>query len=511
MHLGVRGMANPVVNFIDTTFVFKELANTFDSPFLHDDTLFGTIDDDNNPDYDVTFAYIPDPAKLPGSIFVEIEGTFSTPPPDYEGTIFVDYEVEDSRIDFLRQGVKVTQEIDVTITDLDTGEATTVTFTIEITGANDTPTGRADKRTVSEQVASVVSRVLNNDTDPDVGDALALTTAGFKVKSITSTGEKFLTKAMIAVSQINALNPGNALALKDAIKIELDQAFEGLAKGETATIVIEYGISDDFGGLSASTYTLTVKGANDRDIVGSKANDRFLFGEKDGDRIFGLEGNDVIDARGGNDIIFGGPGADRQKGGKGIDTASYELSKQGVKANLLNSKSNTGDAKGDTYNGIENLTGTNKPDVLTGNKAGNHIKGLFGSDTLNGGDGNDILEGGLGADIHQGGRGKDTILFASAQDSLTFDKKLVDTVNGFSRKQGDTFDLRGVDPNSKTKKNEAFKFIDTKAFSGAAGELRLEKTKKQTVVQGDTNGDGFADFGFVVVTPVKLVEGDFLL
>ena len=58
--------------------------------------------------------------------------------------------------------------------------------------------------------------------------------------------------------------------------------------------------------------------------------------------------------------------------------------------------SNTGDAAGDTYANIENLTGSGFNDTLTGDS---------GANTLDGGAGSDVLLGGLGADTLIGGTG----------------------------------------------------------------------------------------------------------
>ena len=65
---------------------------------------------------------------------------------------------------------------------------------------------------------------------------------------------------------------------------------------------------------------------------------------------------------------------------------------------------NTGDAAGDTYTTIENLTGSAFADTLI---AAN------GANTLDGGAGNDVLIGGAGADALIGGTGTDTASYAT--------------------------------------------------------------------------------------------------
>src|SRR5258708_1592375 len=91
-------------------------------------------------------------------------------------------------------------------------------------------------------------------------------------------------------------------------------------------------------------------------IVGTNSNDK-LIGTAAADDIFGLSGND---------LLIGGAGADSLDGGTGTDTASYSTASVGVVANLLAPAGNTGDAAGDSYTSIENLTGSNFADTLTG-------------------------------------------------------------------------------------------------------------------------------------------------
>jgi hypothetical protein len=42
--------------------------------------------------------------------------------------------------------------------------------------------------------------------------------------------------------------------------------------------------------------------------------------------------------------------------------------------------------------------------------------------------------------------------------------------------------------------DQAFAFVGADAFHGVAGELRYEQISGNTYVQGDTDGDGIADF-----------------
>jgi Ca2+-binding RTX toxin-like protein len=104
----------------------------------------------------------------------------------------------------------------------------------------------------------------------------------------------------------------------------------------------------------------------------------------------------------------GGTSGDTLDGGAGTDTASYETATSYVIADLSSTSSNRGDASGDKYSSIENLTGSAYADTLRGNSGANVLKGGAGADKLYGRDGSDTLNGGAGSDTLDGGTGTDT-------------------------------------------------------------------------------------------------------
>lgn len=158
------------------------------------------------------------------------------------------------------------------------------------------------------------------------------------------------------------------------------------------------------------------RGANA--LYGTAAADT-ISGLGGNDELYGFGGNDTLDGGSGDDTLIGGSGADTLIGGSGIDIASYISALSGVRADLASPSKNSGDALGDTFSGIENLTGSSFNDVLSGNNSANVLIGGDGDDSLNGlGDG-DILIGGAGNDLLQGQGGNDRLEGGAGDDILT--------------------------------------------------------------------------------------------
>ncbi|MCJ8057315.1 FG-GAP-like repeat-containing protein [Shinella curvata] len=258
------------------------------------------------------------------------------------------------------------------------------------------------------------------------------------------------------------------------------------------------------------------KFADGAKIVGSSSADVMLAG-KGSQSLLGGKANDFLMGGSGDDSLTGGAGRDKLFGGTGSDTASYADAGKGVLAKLSFSSANSGDAEGDQYFSIENLTGSSHADKLTGDLNENRIGGGDGGDVLNGaagndklfGDsGNDKLYGWTGADRLYGGTGADLFVFTSTKHSTASAR---DMIHDFSQTQGDRIHLSGIDARAATSKNDAFTFIGEKAFSEKAGELRYFHKSGDTFVSGDVDGDGKADFALRLDNTIDLVKGDFIL
>ncbi|WP_432346638.1 hypothetical protein WMC41_00575 [Shinella yambaruensis] len=122
----------------------------------------------------------------------------------------------------------------------------------------------------------------------------------------------------------------------------------------------------------------------------------------------------------------------------------------------------------------------------------NELRGNSKANVIKGGKAIDYITGGKGADVMTGGGDADLFIFRKGDTGKT--KKNADLITDFNAKQGDKIDLHLWDANSKKPGMQDFNFIAKNKFSKEAGELRYEKSGKETLLMGDTNGDGKADF-----------------
>jgi RTX calcium-binding nonapeptide repeat (4 copies) len=164
------------------------------------------------------------------------------------------------------------------------------------------------------------------------------------------------------------------------------------------------GRSGDLEGISA-----------DVEIIEGSNFDDTLIGSDRGETFRALTGNDVIGAGGGNDIVDEGAapnGADTISGDAGAqDRVFYANRTSGVEVSLGDGRRNDG-ATGEQDNvggTVEQISGTNFRDVLTGGSPANTIDGLGGPDTITGGGGNDTLSAGAGNNGISAGTGNDVI------------------------------------------------------------------------------------------------------
>jgi Ca2+-binding RTX toxin-like protein len=160
------------------------------------------------------------------------------------------------------------------------------------------------------------------------------------------------------------------------------------------------------------------------------------------------------------------------------------------------------------FDGNDTLFGGGANDFITGDNGMDRLIGGSGDDRLFAGTGNDLLIGGTGVDLLAGELGADSYRFSDGHTGST--AALADTIEGFSRGEGDVIDLSRVDAATGAG-NDAFSFIGDGAFSGTAGELRYERNGLGVMVEADRDGDSMADFYIQVSGPIELVASDFVL
>lgn len=162
-----------------------------------------------------------------------------------------------------------------------------------------------------------------------------------------------------------------------------------------------------------------------------------------------------------------------------------------------------------TVNG--GLLQANETLVVDGGLETNGSFRIFGgasADTLKGGAGGDLIEGGLGADMLGGGGGNDVFSYKSVLQSTVAGS---DQILDFAA--GDRIDLSAIDADSSAAGNNAFAWIGGDAFSGQAGQLRGTAVGNVWTIQGDTDGNGIADFQILVTVADShtIAAGDFVL
>jgi Ca2+-binding RTX toxin-like protein len=244
----------------------------------------------------------------------------------------------------------------------------------------------------------------------------------------------------------------------------------------------------------------------------------------------------AITGNAGNNTLDGQAGADTMTGGLGND--DYIVADAGdVVVEAANGGIDTVHAAFDYTLGanLESLVLTGPAAKGSGNDAANALFGNGLANTLNGGKGNDTMEGGSGKDAIEGGKGRDLLRGQAGADQLwggggkdTFDFDAVSDIKKASGKRDvikdlqhgkDKIDLSTIDAKSGVDGNQKFKFISAEGrpFTGVAGQLIWDqkdaagKSHDVTLISGDTNGDGVADFTLELSGLVNLTKGDFIL
>jgi Ca2+-binding RTX toxin-like protein len=237
----------------------------------------------------------------------------------------------------------------VTVADGHAGTAVSE-FDIVVKNTNDAPTDISlSSNTIAENSHAGTAVGTLTAADPDIGDKIRY--------SLTS-------------------NPGQTFAI-DGNEIVLAKG-KSLDFETRSSYDVTIKATDSSGATVTKTFTIAVADV-DESIKGTDTANT-LHGTDQADTILGLGGNDILDGKAGGDHL---------DGGTGNDTVTYASAHKGVFVNLGRPSDNTGDAGGDAYVSIENLTGSKFKDTLIGSGGSNRLDGAEGSDILAGGGGSD--------------------------------------------------------------------------------------------------------------------------
>ena len=265
-----------------------------------------------------------------------------------------------------------------------------------------------------------------------------------------------------------------------------------LQEGNVGVVASTSGIIRDAGSNPEPADRLSTF-TNIENLEGTRFIDQ-LVGDEQTNQLAGNAGNDDLYGLRGDDVLIGGAGADRLFGGADSDTASYvdrraivgpdgeivdDSRASGVTANLSTGEN----TEGDIYDSIENLSGTEFGDDLTGDGNVNALNGGGGADSLSGLGGDDLLIGGAGADTLDGGGGSDTVSYNDGRNSGVTVRLI-----GDENSDGDTY--TSIENVVGTNQADDIRG-DSKAnvLTGLDGEDRLQGNGGNDILLGNDGAD----------------------
>ena len=458
-----------------------------------------------------------------------------------DGTYTYAVNDADAAVNALRlPGDTLTDTFNYTVSDK-AGAASSAALTITIHGANDAPVAVSDAgnafKAGSLPGSNATGNVLLNDIDPDTGDTKFVTTP-------TAHGGLAGAHGTLTLNADGSYD--YALNNADAAVIALHLATDVL------TETFSYTMSDTAGALSTANLVIKIHGANDAPVItaaGASSGAAIVTAENTKfvanltatdtglpDQVLkwslasGAAGYDnalfAVDATTGALSFLAAPDFEST-----AHTAHYKVSvsvSDGLATTSRDVFVNVSDVApviADIADGIgRTLTGTSENDSIFGLGGSDHLFGRDGNDIIVGGAGNDFQFGESGNDILTGGTGKDRMTGGDGLDVFDFNAVL-ESRTGAARRDvvtdfkhlSDKIDLKDIDASTKLPGDQAFKFIGQQVFHHVAGELHVIKFDKpgsaldMTIVEGDRNGDGIADFQIELSHLVVLTKADFVL
>ncbi|HEX8308566.1 MAG TPA: M10 family metallopeptidase C-terminal domain-containing protein [Allosphingosinicella sp.] len=256
-------------------------------------------------------------------------------------------------------------------------------------------------------------------------------------------------------------------------------------------------------------------GGGDDRLTGGAKNDVFIFGGQgqwgSGDVVVGGAGIDQLALRGNYTITFG---AGQLVGVEQIGMVSAQDTRYGALGSSYSYDLTMVDGNVDSIQMTVDASPLRAGETLKFNGSAEddgsfRVFGGRDNDTIVGSQNGDILAGNAGADTLTGGGGADVFRYLSTSDSTA---AATDRILDFAAGT-DKFDLSRIDADTLTAGDQAFSWIGSNAFSGSAGQLRAYQDGANWVLQGDTDGNGSADFVLILSLngPTPLSASDFAL
>ncbi|MCB2093042.1 MAG: M10 family metallopeptidase C-terminal domain-containing protein [Rhodobacteraceae bacterium] len=258
--------------------------------------------------------------------------------------------------------------------------------------------------------------------------------------------------------------------------------------GSTGSDTLTGGTGND--SLYGGTWGDLLGGEGGNDLVDGQAGHDVLYGSWGSDTLLGGDGNDtlyggtwgdLLGGEGGNDLVYGQGGHDRLYGSWGSDT-------------LLGGTGNDS-LYGGTWGDV--LGGDAGNDLIGGDGGHDQLYGGSGNDSIYGGGGNDSIFGGTGQDLLVGGAGNDDFIFRTAAEAGVGSAR--DVISDFTGGQ-DQMDFTAM----------GMSFSGASSFSNTAGEMIALASGGNTILAGDIDGNGVADFEVMLLGVTSVNAGMFV-
>lgn len=159
--------------------------------------------------------------------------------------------------------------------------------------------------------------------------------------------------------------------------------------------------------------------------------------------------------------------------------------------------------------GADTLIGGAEDDVLNGGAGNDRLNGRPGDDSLVGGTGNDWLSGGVGDDTLSGGTGRDTLIGGAGADVFVFATTAGAGLGVGTRDQIADFTTT-VDQIDLSAIKSGQTFIGAAAFANS-GAAQVHYIAATGLLEGDTNGNGVADYAVFLHVGTVLAANDLIL